>query len=303
MSCLNGAHPAWSVLCRRSTPIIWYLHHTLQGCYQGLIKMNKRAFHVLSNPEKTCENPYPEPRHCGPSFFPAGSQFRLLIKTAGYAIFFARTLPSTLYSARTSMAAYLYTMLIQASLLARNAPYIAHARTLAQRTRLTALMLTFFPAARWHCVDSSAKDLKICCLGQQEPVIRRGGEEVEGRREETPVRRARREMSSQYTRPAGAFAAGSVHACHGGHDECRDGRGGTSGGVWRGGSSVSPRTFAARRKITSTGAKSPWGRWPTALAFDSAAASPPAAPGVAQWALRDGSPKKSEEGNSSAFFT
>ena len=77
------------------------------------------------------------------------------------------------------MADYLYTMLIQASLLARNAPYIAHARTLAQRTRLIALMLKFFSAARWHSVDSRAKDLKIPCLVQQEPVIRRGGEEVE----------------------------------------------------------------------------------------------------------------------------
>ena len=115
-------------------------------------------------------------------------------------------------------------------------------------------MLTHFFCARWHTVDASESSLQICWLVQQEPVVRRGGQEVEGRREENPVRRARREMSSQYTRPAGVFAAGSVYACHGGHDECRDGRGGASGRVWRGGSSVSPRTFAARRKITLTGA-------------------------------------------------
>ena len=95
------------------------------------------------------------------------------------------------------MADYLYNMLVQASLLARNAPYIAHARTLAQRTRLTALMLTFFSAARWHSVDSSAKDLKICCLVQLEPVDRRGGQGVGGRREGDPVREARRGTSCQ----------------------------------------------------------------------------------------------------------
>ena len=93
------------------------------------------------------------------------------------------------------MADYLYNMLVQASLLARNAPYIAHARTLAQRTRLTALMLTLFCAARWHSVDSSAKDLKICCLVQLEPVVRRGGHLLEGRREDDPERSAKRQSS------------------------------------------------------------------------------------------------------------
>ena len=95
------------------------------------------------------------------------------------------------------MADYLYNMLVQASLLARNAPYIAHARTLAQRTRLIVLMLTFFFAARWHSVDSSAKDLKICCLASPEPVDRRGGQGVGGRREGDPVREARRGTSRQ----------------------------------------------------------------------------------------------------------
>ena len=71
-------------------------------------------------------------------------------------------------------------MLVQASLLARNAPYIARTRTLAHRTRLAALMLTFFSAARWHSVDSSAKDSKICWLVQLEPVVRRGGHLLEG---------------------------------------------------------------------------------------------------------------------------
>ena len=53
--------------------------------------------------------------------------------------------------------------------------YIARTRTLAQRTRLTALMLTLFSAARWRSVDLSAKELKICWLVHLEPVVRRGG--------------------------------------------------------------------------------------------------------------------------------
>ena len=65
--------------------------------------------------------------------------------------------------------------------------------------------------------------------------------------------------------------------CRGGDDERVALSGGAFRWVWRGGSSVSPRTFAARRKITPTGATSPWGRAPSAFAFGGAAASPPAA--------------------------
>ena len=65
-----------------------------------------------------------------------------------------------------------------ASLLARDARYIARTCTQTHRTRLAALMLTYFFAARWRRVDSSAKDLKICCLVQLEPVDRRGGQGV-----------------------------------------------------------------------------------------------------------------------------
>ena len=63
-----------------------------------------------------------------------------------------------------------------ASLLARDARYIARTCTQTHRTRLAALMLTYFFAARWRRVDSSAKDLKISWLVQQEPVVRRGGQ-------------------------------------------------------------------------------------------------------------------------------
>ena len=108
------------------------------------------------------------------------------------------------------MADYLYSMLVHASVLTRDARYIARTRTLTHRTRRAALMLLFFSAARWRSVDSSAKDLKICCLVQLEPVDRRGGQGVGGDREGVPVHRARRKMSSQYTRPAGQFAAGRV---------------------------------------------------------------------------------------------
>ena len=143
------------------------------------------------------------------------------------------------------MADYLYNMLVPASLLARNARYISRARTLTHRTRVAALMLPVFFAARWRSVDSSAKELKICWLVHLEPVVRRGGHLLGGRREGDPVRRAGREMSGQYTRPAGVFAAGSVHACRGGDDECRDVCCVVRGSVWRGGSSESTRTFAA----------------------------------------------------------
>ena len=95
------------------------------------------------------------------------------------------------------MAAYLYTILIHASVLARDARYIARTRTLAHRTRLAALMLTLFFAARWHSVDSSAKDLNICCLGQLEPVNRRGGFVLGGRRKSPCARDARRGTSRQ----------------------------------------------------------------------------------------------------------
>ena len=91
------------------------------------------------------------------------------------------------------MADYLYNMLVQASLLARNAPYIAHARTLAQRTRLAALVLTLFFAARLRSVDSSANELKICWLVRLEPVVRRGGQLLDALREGDPVRSAKRQ--------------------------------------------------------------------------------------------------------------
>ena len=73
--------------------------------------------------------------------------------------------------------------------------------------------------------------------------------------------------------------------------------------MWRGGSSEWPRTFAARRKITPTGASSPRARGPSALAFVHAAAAPPAAPGVGLLCLALVRVSNTEEGTSSAFFT
>ena len=68
---------------------------------------------------------------------------------------------STLYITRTSMAAYLYYMLVQASLLARDARHITHARTQAHRTRLAALSTAVFSACALHARSSSGGHLKV----------------------------------------------------------------------------------------------------------------------------------------------
>ena len=44
-------------------------------------------------------------------------------------------------------------------------------------------MLTHLFLTRWHSVDLRESRWKISCLVQQEPVVRRGGQEVEGRRD------------------------------------------------------------------------------------------------------------------------
>ena len=62
---------------------------------------------------------------------------------------------------RTSMEAYLYHMLVQASLLARDARYIAHARTQTHRTRITATSTAFFFACALHTYSSSFGHLKL----------------------------------------------------------------------------------------------------------------------------------------------
>ena len=141
-----------------------------------------------------------------------------------------------------------------------------------------ALMLTHLSFTRWHSVDLRESRWKISCLVQQEPVVRRGGQEVEGRREEVPLRSARRKQSGQRGRGAGLVGVRRVclHATR--TCELRGGTEGASRWVWRGGSTESTRTFAAGLNITSIGATSLWGRTPSAIAFRHAAAAPPAAP-------------------------
>ena len=119
------------------------------------------------------------------------------MKTAGYAIFFARTLPSTLYSTRTSMADYLYNMGEEASLLPRDARYIARARTLDHRTRVATLSMAHFFFAQPCWKKSSASQMRFFGLASLEPVDWRGGQEVGGRREGDPAREARRGTSRQ----------------------------------------------------------------------------------------------------------
>ena len=66
----------------------------------------------------------------------------------------ARTLFDIVHSC-TSMADYLYNMLVQASLLPRDARYIAHAHTQAHRTRVAALSMLVFFACALHAYSSS----------------------------------------------------------------------------------------------------------------------------------------------------
>jgi hypothetical protein len=105
------------------------------------------------------------------------------MKTAGYAIFFARTLPSTLY--------------IHGGLSLSHAGTSAGPRT--GRTVHGTRMHAIPPHARrcaehaalflctWRSVDRSERDLKICCVGQQEPVTRRRGHKRGGRRKKDDI--------------------------------------------------------------------------------------------------------------------
>ena len=81
-----------------------------------------------------------------------------------------------------------------------------------------------------------------------------------------------------------------------GDDELRLGTEGASRWVWRGGSSVSIRTFAARRKITSIGATSPRARGPSAIPFRHAAAGRQRCTASSAWRPDDGRVKTSLEG-------
>ena len=74
------------------------------------------------------------------------------------------------------MAAYLYSMLIHASVLAHDARYIAHARTLVHRTCPAALSMLPFVSCTALSVDQSEQHLKIYCLVLLEPVNQHGGQ-------------------------------------------------------------------------------------------------------------------------------
>ena len=216
----------------------------------------------LSRIEHTGTMTVPKARHCIASFFSPGFQVRPLMKTAGYAISFARALPSTLYSTRTSMADSYLNREGTASLLPRDARNIAHARTLTHRMHLAALSAAYFFACVLHACSSSLGHQQVAMPSV--PYARRRGRRspirCSSRRSPCPQREAKAKWSARAWCGVGRGPT-RVHAS--GHDERAALSGGASRWVLRGGSSESTRTFAARRKITSIRATSPWGRAPS----------------------------------------
>jgi hypothetical protein len=101
-----------------------------------------------------------------------------------------------------------------ASLLARDARYIALACTQAYRTRLATLSmpLLFSCAAVLVELERELDEGYPALRANLEPVDRRGGQGVGGRCEEAPVRSARRKQSGQLGRGAGLVGVRRVCA-------------------------------------------------------------------------------------------
>ena len=131
-----------------------------------------------------------------------------------------------------------------------------------------------------------------------EPVDRRGGQVVDARRSDHPVRGAGRSKSGQCTLPAGLFGARGVLVCFGRRDECADGRGGASVGVER---LFDGKSSALRGKVKNHLDRSNFweGRNNPALAFGRRAAAASAALGVG---VMPGKAGEKVEGRRMSFF-